>query len=164
MANYYLNAVPTADIPYNPQAQVVFGRVTVKVTAEQMEADETVINIAGPFPAGAVVANAADWLFTLSDLDTNATPTLAIDFQFSAAAAGTSPDEVINDSAAGQTGTTDRLDGAEGGTDIAGKYLQALVKTVAATGADGTIAVQYAYRTQPPLKIVDLTSTTGVAI
>jgi hypothetical protein len=74
-----------------------------------------------------------------TDMDTNATPALVIDFQVYD---GTTTTVLINDSTIGQGAGNDALDAGVAYTDVSSQYLQAKFVAAAATAAAGTIQVK----------------------
>lgn len=152
-------------IPFQPEAQVVYGDVQVFVNATQI-ADETASTfvVAGPFPAGAVVADSDAWQVIVTDLDTHATPTLTWDLTLAADKENASPDVLISNSTVGQSAGTDFLDANENNTTMADLYLLIKIEDDVATGAAGSFRVKYAYRIAAPARQIDLTGVTGVVI
>lgn len=82
-----------------------------------------------------------DFQVTATDMDTNATPTLAFDIRTDD---GSTEVLYISATTIGQAGGTDEVDLAVNliGTDVSNLYLSTKVTTVSATGAAGTIRVK----------------------
>lgn len=78
-----------------------------------------------------------DFQVSLTDIDTNATPTFVADWVVTDLSTDT---VIINDSTAGQTAARDRMDpdSSAFGMDIKGKYIGFKTVTGAATAATGT--------------------------
>lgn len=97
-----------------------------------------------------------------SDLDTNATETIDLDFGIGDVD-GVIDTNLISDSDIGEDGTYDEADGASGGTliekyiDVAGKYMIISVGTnAAATAQAGTVTLNFQWS-----RNIDATATTA---
>lgn len=163
MADYYkVNATDTRG-PHLETGITPFD-VTVELSATQAGlAAGAVFNLL-KMPEKAFIVNSAGWEYDFTDMDTNGAPALVLDIQFSASADGSSPDVVINNSSAGQSGASDAHDASEEWTDVGGKYLQAQVVTQAATAAAGSIRVKGFIACGVNPFTIDLSDATAVAI
>lgn len=135
----------TSDFPtYHHFGAVPIDKTVAVATTSIDEAGDDVLLF--KFPENAFLPGS--WLsvqVTASDMDTNGTPTLVMDFGIGDSD-GVIDTVLINDSAIGQAGGLDFTDAtAADWVDVGGKYFIMTVVTAAATAAAGTLALAGVY-------------------
>lgn len=143
MAAGVQNATDGVIFPQAVQGLVPFKTtVTIPTTSIDDIGDDVLIC---KFPEG-VYLYTPSLLVQPSDMDTNGTPTLGLDFGFGDSD-GVIDTVLINDSVAARTGVADEVDTGitDRFSDCGGKYFIMSVVTAAATAAAGTLEVEGLY-------------------